>query len=341
MYLDKDTTSLCFDDILIVPKKSKIKSRSHIDVSVEIGVQSRPNSTLKLEVPLIIAPMEYISSIEMLKAISSFGGIGFVTRFQPVELRLAQANVLKDKAGFSISVDEAYDINFINTVLSNGIKVILLDTAVGHTELVVDAVKNLRSIVPDYVHIMSGNVSSYEAYRDLVEAGADSVRVGIGGGAACTTRIATGFGVPVLGSIIDIYANVAEDSINGIISDGGVKQNGDIVKAIAAGASAVMMGSMFAGHDECTSNMFRGLASLESQIDNSNSSIQDGRAYHVEGVSGSVSKRGSVFNTLLHMKNNLQSGISYSGEDNVRSFQYNSKFIIVSGSSLLESGSRI
>lgn len=341
MYLDKDTTSLCFDDVLLVPKKSKIKSRSHIDVSVEIGVESRPNSTLKLEVPFIIAPMEYISSISMLKAISSFGGIGFVTRFQPMSDRLFQAGKLKDKAGFSVSVDEAYNIEFIHNVLSNGIRVILLDTAVGHTQLVVDAIKNLRSIVPDNIHIMTGNVSSYEAYQDLIDAGADSVRVGIGGGAACTTRVTTGFGVPVLGSLIDIYEKVSEDSINGIISDGGIKQNGDIVKAIAAGASAVMMGSMFAGHEECTDDTFRGLASLESQVDNSVNDIDGVHFYHVEGVSGIVSKKGGVFHTLWRMKNNLQSGISYSGEDNIRSFQYNSKFIIVSASSLLESGSRI
>ena len=341
MYLDKDTSNICFDDVLLVPKKSKIKSRSHIDISVEIGVPSRPNSTLNLGMPFIIAPMEYISSVKMLEEIYIYGGIGFVTRFQPKEDRLSQIELVGVRAGFAINVDEAYDKNFIDTVLSKGTRVILLDTAVGHSELVVDAIKNLRSIVPDHIHIMTGNVSSYEAYQDLIDAGADSVRVGIGGGAACITRTATGFGVPVLSSIMDIYSKVEDDDINGIISDGGIKQNGDLVKAIAAGASAVMMGSMFAGHDECDGNDFRGLASFATQKDNPEFEVPEGEVPHIEGVSGTVSSKGPVRNTILGMKNNLQSGISYSGEDNVRSFQDNVKFIKVSSSSLLESGSRI
>lgn len=341
MYLDKDTNPLCFDDILLVPKKSRIKSRSEIDISVEIGVPSRPNSTLKLRMPFIIAPMEYISSTKMLNEISRFGGIGFVTRFQDKDERLSQASVLASRAGFAINVDESYDANFINKVLSKGVTVILLDTAVGHTELVVDAIKSIRSIVPDYVHIMTGNVSSYEAYSDLINAGADSVRVGIGGGSACITRTATGFGVPVLGSIMDIYSKIEDDPINGLISDGGIKQNGDIVKAIAAGASAVMMGNMFAGHNECDNNRLRGLASLETQLERPDVFIPEGEVPHIEGVAGTVISKGPVAHTIIGMKNNLQSGISYSGEDNIKSFQDSTRFIRVSSSSLLESGSRI
>lgn len=341
MDLDRYTNSLCFDDILLVPRKSKIKSRSEIDISVEIGVMSRPNSTLKLRMPFIIAPMEFISSTEMLKEISRFGGIGFVTRFQDKNERLLQASILANRAGFAINVEEAYDLEFINKVLSTGINVILLDTAVGHTELVVNAIKNIRSIVPDYVHIMTGNVSSYEAYKDLIDAGADSVRVGIGGGSACTTRTATGFGVPVLGSIMDIYNEIKDDPINGLISDGGIKQNGDIVKAIAAGASAVMMGGMFAGHNECNGNKLRGLASLETQLERPEVFIPEGEVPHIEGVSGTVRSRGPVNDTVIGMKNNLQSGLAYSGEDNIRDFQKNAMFIKVSSSSLLESGSRV
>ena len=341
MHLDRYTNPLCFDDILLVPKKSKIQSRSEIDISVEIGVPSRPNSTLKLRMPFIIAPMEFISSTEMLKEISRFGGIGFVTRFQEKHDRLFQAGLLNNKAGFAISVEESYDKEFIDQILSNGVRLILLDTAVGHTELVVNAVKSIRSIVPDYVHIMTGNVSSYEAYKDLIDAGADSVRVGIGGGSACTTRTATGFGVPVLGSVMDIYDQIKDDPINGLISDGGIKQNGDIVKAIAAGASAVMMGGMFAGHDECTSNKLRGLASLETQLERPEVFIPEGEVPHIEGVSGTVRSRGPVNDTVIGMKNNLQSGLAYSGEDNIRDFQKNAMFIKVSSSSLLESGSRV
>lgn len=352
MELDLLTSNISFDDILLVPKQSGVTSRSDVTLFSKIGNPKNPDAWISMDNPFIIAPMEYISSDAMIEKVLHYGGIGFVSRFQTNDKRFTQLKsilakpVQSNKLGFAISTLEAQDVDFINTVLSYGVKILLIDTAFGHTDTCIESVKILRSIVPNYIHIMTGNVSSYEAYRDLMDAGADSVRVGIGGGAACTTRFVTGFGVPVLSSIMDIYKNVKNDIINGIISDGAIKQTGDIVKAFAAGASAVMMGSMFAGHDECDGFkdgkfLFRGLASSETQIDNETDENPLPKFFHIEGVSGYVENKGPVEYTINQMINNVKSGFSYCGVSDLQSFRSECTFIKVSPQSLKESGTRV
>jgi IMP dehydrogenase len=330
--------ALCFDDVLLEPASSSIvKSRSLPSLFMRIGNPNNKAAWINLKFPIMIAPMEYISSTKMLNAISSVNGMGFVQRHNEINDKFAQAESLNGRSGFAINIDQAKDSEFINKILSLNVKVILLDTALGHTGIVVDAVKQLRLLVPDKIHIMVGNVSSYEAYKELMDVGADSVRVGIGGGAACMTRIETGFGVPVLTSIMDIYKNVKDDEINGIVADGGIKNNGDIVKAFAAGASAVMMGSMFAGHDECDGDpgSFRGLASEEIQIK------MGVKNPYAEGKAGRVHNKGSVMKTIKNMQNSISSGCSYGGVLNLSDLAKNAKFIKVSQASLKESWHRL
>jgi IMP dehydrogenase len=344
MIKDTSTRSICFDDILLVPKQSSISSRGDINVETKLGNPNNPSAILNLYTPLMMAPMEYISSTDMLKSVKQVGGFGFIQRFQTTEKRFSQAKDLGANSGFAISIDECYDKDFIEKVLSYGIKIILIDTSFAHTDVCINAVKHLRDIVPNEIHIMSGNVSSADAYNALMDAGADSVRVGIGGGSACTTRIVTGFGVPTLSSIMDVYDSIDKNSVNGIVADGGIKQNGDIVKSLAGGASAVMMGSFFAGHDECDGEIvegkaiFRGLASREIQIDSGESKD---KVLHVEGVQGFVKAKGSVKKTFSEAINNIKSGISYTGQNNITGFQKNVKYIDVSYQSIVESGSRI
>lgn len=352
MDLDVSTTSLCFDDILLVPKHSNVESRSDISIVSKIGNPNNPKAWIYLGIPVMTAPMEFINSNEMIEAIISAGGMAFINKYQDDEKRFLQLESLPEeirtsnRLGFGIDSSEAINYGFINKVLSYGVKTFVVDTALGHLQKVVEVIKVLRSIVPEHIHIMTGNVSSYEAYRDLINAGADSVRVGIGGGAACTTRIVTGFGVPVLGSIMDVYKNIKDDPINGIISDGGIKENGDIVKALAAGASAVMMGSRFAGHDECEKQndgkfLFRGLASESIKLSLINGEMPDQELHHIEGVSGYVNGKGKVRYTLGLISDNLRSGMSYCGSQDLESFKKDCKFIVVSSESLKESRSRI
>lgn len=347
MHLDTATNSVCFDDVLLVPKKSSVVSRSSVDVKTKLGNPNNPAAHINLDIPFLIAPMDFISTNEMIYKIINRGGMGFINRWQNSANRFSQLKELSrllpsnNKLGFSVNIEEANNSDFINNILSHNIKTLLIDTAFAHTDICINAVKQLRSFVPNDIHIMIGNVSSYEAYNDLMNSGADSVRVGIGGGAACNTRFATGFGVPVLASVMDVYNNIKSNEINGLISDGAVKQTGDIVKALAAGASAVMMGSMFAGHEECASNEFRGTASLSLQLDLMDKKPEDASRLHVEGVHGKVEKRGSVENTINQMINNLTSGMSYCGSHNLKDFRENCKFIIVSNQSVKESGTRV
>jgi IMP dehydrogenase len=349
---DIKTTSLCFDDILLVPKYSRISSRHKVNISSTIGNPNNPEAWIKLDLPIMTAPMEFINSNQMIQEIVKSGGIAFIQRYQDKERRFSQYSLLSEEAkkskrvGFSLSLEECLDVDFINSVLDLGVTLFLIDVANGHTEHILNAVKQLRLSVPNNIHIMTGNVSSYEAYKDLMYYGADSVRVGIGGGAACTTRVVTGFGVPVLGSLMDIYENISSDEVNGIISDGGIKNTGDIVKALAAGASAVMIGTMFAGHDECEGRdengfLFRGIASQSSQESSVYGLVPEKEINHVEGVSGYIASKGKIENTINSIRYNIKSGLSYCGSKNLDVFKKESTFIKVSFASLQESNSRI
>jgi IMP dehydrogenase len=338
---------LCFDDILLVPHDSSpILSRSHIDLAMKLGNPNNPEGIIDIYNPIISAPMESISSYAMLSAISEAGSIGMTCRSDDIDLKIkTSSEINRKRIGISISISDIYDNSTINKILSSYIRIILLDVANGHLGLVAKAVSDLRSMVTPSTHIMCGNVSSYPAYKMLMDAGADSVRVGIGGGAACTTRMVTGFGAPTLSSIMDIYSHVEDDEVNGIIADGGIKNSGDIVKALGAGASAVMLGSLLAGHDECESIDGRyylsGLASKEyiykqeSIKENSNPIIS------IEGVTGEVPSKGPALEGIYNILNNVRSAFTYSGSDNIRGLQKTLQYVEVSPQSIQESGSRV
>jgi IMP dehydrogenase/GMP reductase len=351
MKKDTNTRSICFDDILLVPKKSNIVTRGNIKIDTVVGNPIRPEAFIHLRSPLIMAPMDFITSNAMIEKVISFGGMAILPRYVNFDERINRLNTIplsvdRKLLGFAISIEESRDERCIKTLKDLGITVFLLEVALGHLKIVVDAVRDLRMLVDSNVHIMVGNVSSHEAYKDLMDAGADSVRVGIGGGAACTTRTVTGFGVPVLSSVMDTYENTNKSEVNGIISDGGIKNNGDVAKALAAGASAVMMGSFFSGHDECDRDkdgrhVFRGSASMEVQKDNNPDLVKDLSSVYVEGVSGFVSPKGPVEYSLNMLLNNIKSALSYSGSENLLDFRENATYIEVSSMSNLESGNRV
>jgi IMP dehydrogenase len=353
MKKDTETRNICFDDILLVPQKSTIPSRASILTNSQIGNPNQPDSVLNLNSPFFIAPMEFISSASMINEIVKFGGVGFIPRLYSLEDRITrlrkaiELNKDPKNIGFCISSYEVDDLDLLDQLNKMGIRILLIDTALGHLDLVVEATKKLRLSVSSDTHIMCGNISSYEAYESLMNAGADSIRVGIGGGAACLTRIVTGFGVPTLSSIMDIYERVKGDNLNGIVADGGIKNNGDAVKAFAAGASGVMMGSFFSGHEECEkdesgNHIFRGLASREAQLKQNPEAINNLKSLHVEGASSEkIMSKGPIINSLQMLDNNLRSGMSYCGSPDLKHFRENSTYIEVSSQSVIESNKRI
>jgi IMP dehydrogenase len=301
---------------------------------------------LEIRSPIISAPMESISSYRMLYAISESESIGMTCRSEGIDLKIKKASdINKDRIGISISTSDIEDESVMQKIITSKVRIVLLDVANGHLKLVADAVSMLRSKLPSHVHIMCGNVSSYGAYKMLMDAGSDSVRVGIGGGAACTTRIMTGFGAPTLSSVMSIYEHVKNDDVNGIVADGGIKNSGDIVKALGAGASAVMLGSMLAGHDECDSidgkYYLSGLASKEYILKERGLEQVKNPIISFEGVTGEISAKGPALEGIYNILNNVRSAFTYSGADNIRDLQRTLEYIEVSPQSIKESGSRI
>lgn len=323
--------SLCFDDILLIPQHSEVKSRRDLDISMN-----------GLDFPIVASPMDTVCDWEMAAAISEEGGIGIIHRYMSTAERLISLQRAKEissghRIGVALSSLECFDTDFINSVLELGGSWFCIDTANGHSEAAIRAVKHLKAYHPA-VWVMVGNVSTADGFKSLSDAGADAVRVGIGGGATCTTRIVSGHGVPTLQSVIDCYEyKMFSYSDTLIIADGGIKTTGDIVKAFAAGADMVMLGSMLAGTDEAPGDVvdgfktFRGMASRDAQVD------WKGESSVVEGVSTKIKYKGSVKNIFQEIRNGIGSGCSYSGVNKLSELALNSKYTIVSPLSVNES----
>jgi len=322
-YIEK---ALSFDDILLVPQHSDVKSRKNIDLTMDIGRASLP-------LPIIAAPMDTVCELEMARVLAELGAVGSIHRYMPEEKQLGIANELKydNYAAFFAVGATGNFFEHAQRLIERGVTGLIVDTANGHSEVAIRAVERLRELP---VHIMAGNVSTWEGFKRLSEAGADSIRVGIGGGSACTTRIVTGHGIPTLASILDIVQH-RKDTDAHIIADGGIRNSGDAVKAFAAGAHAVMLGSVLAGHDESPgethydsngnpiSKEFRGMASADAQRSRGYVSV-------VEGVSTVIPYKGSVKNTLETFKNGIKSGISYSGIDKLSDLSVECMYVEVS-----------
>ena len=337
--------ALCFDDVLLVPRRSSVPSRHSVNTAMCIG---RGDRMITLNLPIIAAPMDTVCGREMCESMAAAGGLGILHRYMPYDKQLWQAKTLVEKDilfGVAIASNNGF-IRHAKDLVDAGVRLLLVDTANGHGSYAVDAVRELRAKFPD-VHIMAGNVATSDGFARLAAAGADSVRVGIGGGSACTTRIVSGHGIPTLASIMDCdnwkekYAEYGIDECS-IIADGGIRNSGDMVKAFAAGADAVMVGSMLAGTDEAPGNVFtdgdgrtvkafRGMASAEAQKDAS------GNVSVAEGVSTTVPYKGPVGHIIDNIRGGIGSGCSYSGVNNVFELSSFAQYVKVSPSSLGES----
>jgi IMP dehydrogenase len=336
---------LCFDDILLVPQRSSVSSRHSVNTTMFIGSGDR---AIRLNLPLIAAPMDTVCDIEMCISISNAGGMGILHRYMSYEEQLRKTKVLVDGEfcfGVAISSNNGF-INHARDLVNAGVRCLLVDTANGHGKYATDAVMELRAKFPN-IHIMAGNVATADGFARLAAAGADSVRVGIGGGSACTTRLVSGHGVPTLTSIMDCDRWLEEFGHNGsdtcsIIADGGIRNSGDMVKAFAAGAHAVMVGSMLAGTDESPGNIFinehgqhvkafRGMASREAQKD------ATGNISVAEGISTTIPYKGSAKNIFDEIRGGLGSGCSYSGVSNLFELSNFARYVKVSQASINES----
>ena len=227
------------------------------------------------------------------------------------------------------------------------VDVVVLDSAHGHSANVIRCVKMLKEAFPD-LPVIAGNVATGEATRALIEAGVDAVKVGIGPGSICTTRVIAGIGVPQITAVMDCYAVAKEYGIP-IIADGGIKYSGDVVKAIAAGGSVCMMGSMFAGCDESPGEfelfqgrkykVYRGMGSISAMENGSKDrySQSDAKKLVPEGVEGRVAYKGLVEDTVFQLLGGLRSGMGYCGAKDIKTLQETGRFMKISAAALKES----
>jgi len=328
--------TVSFEDVLLTPQYSEIFSRKEIDISVIL------TNEVKLSIPIISSPMDTITEDAMAISIASCGGMGIIHRYNTPEeqLRLAE-NSFPHPVACAIGVTGDY-LERAQLLVKGGVSILCLDIAHGHHSLMRYALTVLRNTFGNKVHLMAGNVATLDGFNDLADWGADSIRVGIGGGSICSTRVQTGHGVPTLQSVIDCSWS-DRDVI--LIADGGIRNSGDIVKSLAAGADLVMVGSLLAGTIESPGEIiykdgekyksYRGMASKEAQIQ------WRGHFASVEGVSSMVPCRGSAEEVLKSLETGIRSGLSYTGAKNVMELQNKSLFIEQTSAGQLESSTHI
>ena len=330
--------ALTYSDVLLVPQFSDIRSRTEVDIGSFLG-------DIECEIPIIASPMDTISETQMAIEMGILGGLAVVHRYNTIE---RQCDIVMDinatSAPAIAAIGTSGDYLERATALTNaGARGLCVDVAHGHHILMKEALRKLRITLGDTVHIMAGNVATLEGYNDLVDWGADSVRCNIGGGSICSTRVQTGHGVPGLQTIIDC-ANTTARKVP-IIADGGIRNSGDVVKALAAGADFVMLGSLLSGTDETPGDIintptgkvkaYRGMASADAQID------WRGKTSSLEGIATTVPCKGPVNDVLDGLVRGIRSGLSYSGARSIGELQAKAKFVRQTSSGQTESSTHI
>jgi len=295
--------------------------------------------------PIIASPMDTIITPGMLTEMDKFGGLGIIHRYNTIEAQVAFAKqtlaVSEQKVRFGAAVGITGDfLERSQELIQAGCPILCLDVAHGHHTLMKEALTLLREKLGDNTHLMAGNVATLKGFNDLADWGADSIRVGVGGGSICSTRVQTGHGVPTLQSVFDCAIS---DRDVGLIADGGLRNSGDIVKALAAGADFVMCGSLLAGTTETPGDLirskdggsprklYRGMASREAQ------KSWRGKTGSIEGVSTTVPFRGPVKDVLRDLEWGIRSGLSYSGAKNLKELRAKARFIQQSDAAQTES----
>jgi len=331
--------ALTYDDVLLVPQYSDIKSRKEVDIGNNLSANN-----ISLSLPIISAPMDTVTETDMAIAMHQAGGLGIIHRYNTIEEQArCVARALNHTVGAAIGVTGDYKER-ADALFGAGAEVLCVDVAHGHHSLVEHAIKALKDAYGDTLHIMAGNVATPEGYTALSDWGADSVRCNVGGGSICSTRIQTGHGVPGLQTILDCARHKRFKTK--IIADGGIRNSGDIVKALSAGADFVMLRSVLSGTDETPGNIintrsrgklkvYRGMASKEAQNNWKGSYSSN------EGISTHVPYKGSVKHIIEDLRNGVASGLSYSGARTIRELQEKARFIRQTGAGQAESGAHI
>ena len=344
---EKLPMALSYDDVLLVPQYSEIDSRSEVDLTTKISER------LTLKIPLISTKMDTVTGSEMAVAMGKLGGMGILPRFDTLEAQLQQVSVVSKSdvvVAAAVGVNNGY-LDRTEALVSAGATVINIDVAHGHMKKTIDATKNIKNKFGSSITLISGITSTFEAADDLYSAGADSLLVGVGAGSICTTRVMTGFGVPGFTSLLQTF-KAAKKHRKTFMPDAGIRNSGDIVKALGTGASAIVGGNLFAGTKETPGEIveingqkykqYNGSASKTEKTKHVQKDPTDKNGtyvIHVEGVEGMVRYKGPIEDVVKSLLAGVRSGLSYAGARNIPDLWKKAKFIQVSHAGFLESNS--
>ena len=353
---------LTFDDVLLIPAESHV-----LPNEVDLHTQLAPN--LKLNIPIISAGMDTVTEGAMAIAIALQGGLGVIHKNMSITAQTGEvANVKNVVVPSNITKAAVDDHNHLlvaaaigvtsdtferaEALIEKGADAIVIDTAHGHSAGVLRKIKEIRAHFPD-ITLIAGNIATGDAARALFDAGVDIVKVGIGPGSICTTRVVAGVGVPQITAIYDA-ATAAREYHKPIIADGGMKYSGDIVKALAAGGNAVMLGSMLSGTTEAPGEIFesdghkfktyRGMGSVGAMAQAHGSSdryfqggVNEANKLVPEGVEARVEYKGDVSDIVFQIIGGLRSGMGYVGAATIADLRENAQFVKITNAGLRES----
>ena len=358
--------ALTFDDILLLPSYSDFNRG-------DITLKTRLSRNITLPLPFLSSPMDTVTEWKLAAALAELGGIGFIHRNLSIPSQVAQIKRVKQKKllvggaiGASSGVEER-----VEALVTSGVDVLLIDSAHGYTKQVIDTLRWIKKKYPK-AEVIAGSVATADGAKALIEAGADGLRVGMGPGAICTTRIISGMGVPQVTALLETVKIAVSHNIP-VIADGGIKYSGDMVKALALGASSVMMGSFFASAKESPGKKvlldrshvphrflsifdpkkktmlfksYRGMGSVGAMKQGAKVKSEDefhGKSYYkektlvAEGVEGLVPIRGTVEELLAQAIGGIKSGMFYTGARTIEELQKKAKFVQITQASLVES----
>lgn len=360
MKLDDIRLGLTYDDLLLVPQKSEV-------VPAEVDTSAYLTPKIKLNIPLVSAAMDTVTESRLAIALARVGGIGMIHKNMSIEAQAGQVKLVKEAevggnpkasldskgrllVGAAVGVG-ANTMERVEALLQAGADVITVDSAHGHSKNILRVVAEMRATYPD-LQIIAGNIVTKEAAADLIEAGANTVKVGIGPGSICTTRVVSGVGMPQASAVDEVATYCADKGVC-VIADGGLKYSGDIVKALALGADTVMLGSLLAAtlespgevHEEANGKKFKtyvGMGSLAAMkrgsadryFQKSTTSIEK---LVPEGIEAKVPYSGTVEEVAYQLVGGLKSGMGYCGAKDLMALRKNAHFVQITNAGLRES----
>ncbi len=352
--------SVTFDDVLLSPAYSEIKPKV-VDTSITIG-------KVKLKIPILSAAMDTVTENEMAINLALNGGLGVIHRNMPIDKQVSEVKkvhsfkvnqkkfenaVINSKKQIAVAAAIGVENNAylrLLELLKASVDIVFVDVAHAHTKTTLKFIEKAKKVLKK-TSLIVGNIATKKAASDLISSGVDAIKVGIGPGSICTTRVVTGVGIPQLSAVMDTF-QVAKKFKIPVIADGGIKTSGDIAKAIAGGASACMIGSLFAGTEESPGKLltikgkkyksYRGMGSVGAMQKGSFDRYSQEETKNIkklvaEGVEGMVPYKGKIEDVAYQLVGGLKSSMGYTGHNTIKKMQGNCKFVFISKAGARES----